>query len=163
MKKIILYGLIWVGFQSLSAQETEEVINTQQVVAQNIEVNKKASKVIILSEGFHAVEGSFFKAEIVEDITEEENNLAQLSSESDVLIYPNPSNGKFKMKLAESLTKNQPYQVMIYNLSGNSIETRTITTQEEIAVDISSQKMGIYIIKVIADNKSLIIKRIEIK
>jgi len=62
-------------------------------------------------------------------------------------IFPNPSNtGLFKISL-----NNKDYSINIFNSIGENIYSSNVLHQENIEVNISSQPIGIYFVKVASD------------
>lgn len=75
-----------------------------------------------------------------------------------MLLYPNPNNGVFKLKLSNH---NSNAEVEVYDILGNLILKRINIKGEGSSFDLSNQPKGIYLIKVkiggIVFNKKLII------
>jgi hypothetical protein len=65
-------------------------------------------------------------------------------------ISPNPGINELNIRLAQKTEAT----VEIYNLLGRKIYTGKLTTMHN-AVDITSWKSGIYLVKVITDKKSI--------
>ncbi len=68
-----------------------------------------------------------------------------------ILIYPNPSDGKFTIQMNELPEINSTLE--IYNLLGEKIYSRPLDQQSLIKMDISTQPEGIYFIKVQSADK----------
>jgi hypothetical protein len=68
--------------------------------------------------------------------------------------FPNPSTGKVMLSCADYSA------IMIYSSDGTLV--RTITENESDAVDLSDLKNGLYILSIIADDNSVVNKRISI-
>ncbi len=80
--------------------------------------------------------------------------LNEISKATDFSIYPNPAEGIFIIK-----GPARPSRVEIYNVMGEKVYTQTIfKTQSEI--DISSQASGIYFLKIIDDDETIVLKKI---
>jgi hypothetical protein len=66
-----------------------------------------------------------------------------------ILVYPNPSNGKYSLKLEENF---QNTLVEIYALDGRRIFNQYTNGQNIIEIDIADAANGQYILTVISDN-----------
>jgi Secretion system C-terminal sorting domain len=75
---------------------------------------------------------------------------SNLTTEKDIKIYPNPSNGNFKIK---SLSNLESEKYKIYDICGLIIKEGIIKETEE-EIDITNYSNGIYIIKIIGENSS---------
>lgn len=80
------------------------------------------------------------------------------SKQSTVLIYPNPSNGQFVVQKLE----NAANAIEIYNSLGEVIY-KSIFIKSSSAIDLSNQPKGIYLIKIISENKTIFNKKIIIQ
>ncbi|MEM6720587.1 MAG: T9SS type A sorting domain-containing protein [Bacteroidota bacterium] len=65
-------------------------------------------------------------------------------------ISPNPGVNELNIRLSQKTNAS----VEVYNLLGRKIHTGKLTTMHN-AIDISSWKSGIYLVKVITDKKSI--------
>ncbi|MBN1183826.1 MAG: T9SS type A sorting domain-containing protein [Bacteroidales bacterium] len=77
-------------------------------------------------------------------------------------IFPNPTNGKINIAL-----KNTPQieRITISNLAGKKVYDQSFTEKQlinDLEIDISDQKSGMYIIHVTTDNKPLLLKLIKL-
>ncbi len=68
---------------------------------------------------------------------------------TNISIYPNPSNGSFTINLASS--SNQ-FNVIISDITGKIIQSYT-NTNNKVLVNISNNPKGIYLIKILENNK----------
>ncbi|MCD4723683.1 MAG: T9SS type A sorting domain-containing protein [Bacteroidales bacterium] len=75
-----------------------------------------------------------------------------IEPEGDIIVYPNPSNGAFKVK---NVIGFKHYE--IYSSYGELIECKSINSSQ-ISINLSSVKNGLYILKFKADTNSAIIK-----
>jgi hypothetical protein len=67
------------------------------------------------------------------------------------LIYPNPSNGKFTLKL---FPDNKMDRLVVLNILGESIfENEFLGNKVDYQIDLSSQSKGIYYLKLYTENK----------
>ncbi|WP_430408999.1 T9SS type A sorting domain-containing protein [Kordia sp.] len=80
------------------------------------------------------------------------NSSVALASTTETVfnILPNPGINELNIRLTEK--KNA--SVEVYNLLGRKIYTGKLTTMHN-AIDITSWKSGIYLVKVITDKKSI--------
>ncbi|WP_042721296.1 T9SS type A sorting domain-containing protein [Flavobacterium sp. B17] len=72
-------------------------------------------------------------------------------------ITPNPTNGIFKVILNKDLENGA---MQIVDLTGNVIYNKVFRNSKELNVDISSQKQGVYLIKIISDNNKIMTEKI---
>ncbi len=79
------------------------------------------------------------------------NTINGLNNTSDkkLEIFPNPSNGIFRL-----LNTTGNYQVEVYNLTGLLIKKQNITTNAEQVIDLSTYAKGSYIIKTVSQDKT---------
>ncbi|MBK0401888.1 T9SS type A sorting domain-containing protein [Adhaeribacter sp. BT258] len=73
--------------------------------------------------------------------------------QSNVQIYPNPSNGQFKV----ALTKGKNYSFTVSDLSGKVIRTQT-TRKEDNMLDMTGVAKGIYLLKIQSATESVVRK-----
>lgn len=88
---------------------------------------------------------------------------APVSIINNLLIYPNPSNGEFKIELKNT---NTAAQLLLFDILGELIEKRDVSAAQAaqpILMDKSSVKTGVYLLKIITKDemvtKKIIIKR----
>ena len=76
---------------------------------------------------------------------------------NNISIYPNPSTGIFNV----SLGNITPSSVEVYDLTGKIILSKKdiVTSNSELAIDLSSASQGVYFVKII-ENQNQIVKRI---
>jgi uncharacterized delta-60 repeat protein len=74
-----------------------------------------------------------------------------LFDKNEIIIYPNPSKGVFKIHSNDSsVLKN----ITIYSILGQFVLSRDITANENI-IDISDQLKGIYLYKILSENNEV--------
>jgi plastocyanin len=67
---------------------------------------------------------------------------------SDVLVYPNPSNGRFQLNI-NGLQEDKTQDLAIYNLQGGMVYATTdLKPQIPQEIDISSFPVGMYLIRI---------------
>lgn len=74
--------------------------------------------------------------------------IASYKKEADILVYPNPSHGQFKLLLNKAFTD---MDIQIYSMAGRLIESKTINPSiagELIDFDLSDQPDGLYFIRI---------------
>lgn len=74
----------------------------------------------------------------------------------DINFYPNPSDGRFEVELETG--SDASIQVSIIDPDGNEVYNRAGTPRDgryDFRVDLSGQRKGIYIMKVVQNNKAL--------
>lgn len=78
-----------------------------------------------------------------------------LSNDLSVMIYPNPTNGKFKIELSNSQLKNNKCEIKIYNLLGEKVfQSSSINGQTSNEIDLSASPKGIYFVQIYNENKN---------
>jgi len=63
-------------------------------------------------------------------------------------VFPNPTSGKFTVQLEESAGNNQGY-IQILGMLGNQIIFKELENSSQFNFDLTNQKSGIYIIRII--------------
>ena len=83
--------------------------------------------------------------------------------ETNIKIYPNPSNGIFNLEISDA--ENSTYTVKVFDIIGAVVYTNTITgtTYLKEQIDISQNAKGMYFLSIESDNGYVISKRIIIK
>lgn len=76
-----------------------------------------------------------------------------VSDSTEILLYPNPSNGNFFISFDNS---NAPYSIEIISVIGQKVFEKQSTTQQSIAVN--NLPKGLYVIKVVKEEKTFIKK-----
>jgi hypothetical protein len=76
---------------------------------------------------------------------------------SDIRVYPNPTNGVFKVT-GDNL-KNYMMQVSVLDMSGKNIITKLCSGADDYTFDISQQPKGFYFVRLNSENTTLV-KRI---
>ncbi len=79
-------------------------------------------------------------------------------SESNIKIFPNPSNGKFKIDLANLDAKD--CRIEITNFSGTPVYSLSSSDKTTIEIDISNYPKGVYLIKLYIQDKSYVSKMV---
>ena len=78
----------------------------------------------------------------------------------EVLTYPNPTNGKLKIKLDNF---NSPdITVRVLNMAGQIVFNEDYRTNGEIEIDLTGNKTGLYMLDITVDERS-IVKKINIE
>ncbi|MEI7500752.1 MAG: M6 family metalloprotease domain-containing protein [Bacteroidota bacterium] len=70
-------------------------------------------------------------------------------SSNGIKIYPNPSNGLFKVVIDEG---REIQEIKVINFTGKEILSRNETGEKEFELDLSYVSQGVYIIKIRTDN-----------
>lgn len=90
-------------------------------------------------------------------------SIAADQPQTDIAIFPNPSNGKFSLQAGSLFTK---YDLEIYNIMGEKVyssHTPPLSiTNRKFEIDLSKQSKGIYLLKIIFD-KGVVKKKIIIQ
>jgi hypothetical protein len=82
----------------------------------------------------------------------------RLTDEDNVIIYPNPSDGRFRVLSREGNIKN----LEVYNISGDKVYVITNLRQQINEIDLSGLEKGIYFLK-ISEAEKVYTKKILIK
>jgi hypothetical protein len=69
-----------------------------------------------------------------------------------VLIYPNPTHGQLQIEL-QGFDKEIKTNLFLYNLSGTLLTSKSITNSSEI-IDLSTNPVGMYILKIVWGDKT---------
>ena len=76
-----------------------------------------------------------------------------------MVVYPNPSNGSFNVKVAGN--SGEQYTVSVFDLVGKLLKTNTYSS--EIAnIDLSDKAKGVYFVVVNAKNSNKKIKIVNL-
>ncbi len=68
----------------------------------------------------------------------------KISSQENLEVFPNPNNGEFTI----NTNSDAPKDVVVYDMNGRIVFTLVQTTENTIAVDISNEAKGLYVVKV---------------
>lgn len=79
--------------------------------------------------------------------------LSENKIESNIKIYPNPSNGTFGIQTSEKIQN-----IVIFDVKGKLVESRSSLTQSK--VDLSNEISGIYFVRIQNENGEWICKKI---
>lgn len=77
----------------------------------------------------------------------------------EVLVYPNPTTGILEIELPK-LKTNQISYLYLYTLTGNLVKQME-KLQKRQSIDISDQPVGIYILRITSDDKTVLRKIIK--
>lgn len=80
-------------------------------------------------------------------------SISENQNDADVLIYPNPSNGQFKITV--NINQNIKSEIIIYDVLGNIIYRINSKGQQITNIDLSKQATGIYFVQVVIDNNEI--------
>lgn len=80
------------------------------------------------------------------------NELA--NSQLNVTISPNPTNGKFIIKVSSSRITNNKFEIKIYNVLGEKVfQFSNLSQQMSHEIDLSASPKGIYFVKIYSDKE----------
>jgi hypothetical protein len=74
------------------------------------------------------------------------------SKMDEIIIYPNPNNGQFIIKVSDSSGQKS---IVIYNILGQDVMNEELSSESN-QIDLYSQPAGIYFYRVLKENRSLI-------
>ena len=89
----------------------------------------------------------YYRGNVEDDI--ETEKLCE-NENDDIVVYPNPSNGRFRVEL-KSYGNDALAEAYVYDNKGILLNVRKITGKEE--VDISDYPAGTYLLRVIANDE----------
>ncbi|MFH1319553.1 MAG: T9SS type A sorting domain-containing protein [Bacteroidota bacterium] len=148
------------------------------IIEDGVTVNMKAANKIILKSGFHAKEGSNFRAYIDPTIgcngqkwsgsssgqasayeppalPEEETEPTReeeppIQRATNIVMFPNPTSGQFTLLLLSE--EETGISVYVSDLLSNIVYQKENITSSHHTIDISSASKGIYFVKIVSDN-----------
>ncbi|MGB0879750.1 MAG: zinc-dependent metalloprotease [Polaribacter sp.] len=150
-------------------QSAENSIIAMNTIYTGATANYDAGNTIYLKPGFHAKSGSTFRAFIegcsqteqkevgldAEIVSEEvKTNTIEEENDTSIKIYPNPTNGIFKVSSKEKIIS---YTVL--NQFNKVISNKKVSTNS-IDVDIQNLSKGVYFIRIQLDSGKMITKKI---
>jgi PKD repeat protein len=86
----------------------------------------------------------------------ENNPVPRIITEEDMYIYPNPNNGMFRIQIQEMNSRD--IQIDVISLEGKLIRSEYFTIPEdefEMEIDLKVNARGVYMIKIITEDKVL--------
>ncbi|MEI6766163.1 MAG: T9SS type A sorting domain-containing protein [Bacteroidota bacterium] len=87
------------------------------------------------------------------------NAIAEISTENNINILPNPSDGHFTLNLSQP--KSGASQIDVYNMNGQNVFSGQCFGNNKSEIDISGQPAGIYLLRMMSEGK-LISKKLVI-
>ena len=157
-------------------QQAKYSIEASNIISSEGNANYQAGSSVILKPGFHAKNGSDFKVliqncggtsarktnyfsnrntiEIPNNNANEELESILKDKNSSLFIYPNPSNGLFKIQ--------SPINILFYsvrNIYGSMVISNK-TNNQQLTVDISRFPKGVYLLELQRENGEIIAKKI---
>jgi len=98
--------------------------------------------------------GSFNGSDVFIAKLSSTTEIHELSNTLDISVFPNPSDGKFRIETnKKQLVKGNDY-IAIYNLSGNRIYFPGFTSQSPNEIDLSAFPKGIYFVNIYAEGET---------
>nr|WP_321452115.1 C1 family peptidase [uncultured Carboxylicivirga sp.] len=86
-------------------------------------------------------------------------NILDAPESPDINLYPNPTTGIVNLLINSNI--NIPETICIYNTSGQIVQQIKTFNQNELVIDLTTLHNGIYLIKMIIDDKSYIFKVVK--
>ena len=145
------------NFQASNSIAASSAINN------NINVNLRANQ-IMMKPGFKVTGGvsAQFRAYVdpciynsalrLESLTynnDEDSMAVKKENKNNIVIFPNPNNGIFKIKLND-IDKGS---IEIVNLYGFTVYKNIFKSQSDFEINMQDQAKGVYILKVLSDNE----------
>jgi hypothetical protein len=87
----------------------------------------------------------------IQEILEEEKVLP------DMIVFPNPNTGFFTLNVEGEKIKN----IYVYDLLGKVVYQKMETKEQKFDIDITGQPKGMYLVKVVSENKTKTLKVIN--
>ncbi len=81
--------------------------------------------------------------------------VADLSAENNITVYPNPSAGRFEI----NSTKNRIESITVFNVIGEEVYQSVISNLHS-TLDLTSFTKGIYFVRIVDENKTVVNKKI---
>ncbi len=95
--------------------------------------------------------------EVFDPEIEEEKRMAQPASQSNLLIYPNPTNNELFIQI-ENAVSDDEYVLYLYDITGSLINRIVLQSSTLNQIQLSNYSTGIYVARIDENNA---IKRIE--
>jgi hypothetical protein len=73
------------------------------------------------------------------------------SADNGIKLYPNPSNGKFTVEIDNAI---EVQTVKVYNIIGSLVREQSVKGNKTIEIDMSTEREGVYIVRVEGNGKS---------
>jgi plastocyanin len=80
-------------------------------------------------------------------IVQNTTGISENKVKTEIVVYPNPSNGKFKLEI-NGLLEDKAKDLAIYNVQGDKIFAATKSKRTSNDIDISNFPKGMYFIKI---------------
>jgi len=80
--------------------------------------------------------------------------------ETDVLVYPNPSDGLITVELLSPLLVNEGVTVEVFDIVGKQLVYKPIDFQNKVKINLSNSTPGVYLCRIRTANGNSIIKKI---
>ncbi|MGP8214500.1 MAG: T9SS type A sorting domain-containing protein [Bacteroidia bacterium] len=137
----------------------------------------KTGKLVYMGYPFETIYPSAKRDTIMKDILIFFFGINSLSTEinqssmnnSQWLIYPNPSNGKFYIQSSAVGAQNFVSDIEVYNMLGEEVysfanghQPRCFGANSSMEIDLGNQPNGIYLLRIETQDGSLITKKLEI-
>jgi hypothetical protein len=78
-----------------------------------------------------------------------------LTDKSNVVVYPNPSNGNFTLTFSHPELVSGSQTIEVYNVLGEKVYSQFIIPNSSFIINLSSQPNGIYLYRVITEDGNL--------
>ncbi|MFZ4401677.1 MAG: T9SS type A sorting domain-containing protein [Bacteroidales bacterium] len=81
------------------------------------------------------------------------SNISDINQNTDFIIYPNPNNGNFSIKL--DLLENETFSLSIYNILGQTVHIQKLNSTDLNSQQISLDNLntGTYFVSLVSENK----------
>jgi hypothetical protein len=83
--------------------------------------------------------------------TGEEAGIHSITTENNISIFPNPSNGNFQLEIKDEKfsSRNENAEIEIYDVLGNTV-FKSVIPNSQIEIDLSANAKGIYMYRVLS-------------
>ena len=105
------------------------------------------------------VSGGDFGSSETTQIAVETLSVGEFFLNNNVSIFPNPVNSELNIKLGD--TNNLPDSFEIYNVLGQSVLQKSISSNADLTLDASNFSNGVYFIKIAKEDSSLTLRFIK--
>ncbi|MBI9054890.1 MAG: T9SS type A sorting domain-containing protein [Bacteroidales bacterium] len=146
------------GSNSLLSDETGKANFTNNKPANNVAYT-------LIKSGYNEISGtvSILDEDVVVNKTMSLTTGVSMLKEKHFTIYPNPSNGKFKLLIKN--IENTEYRLSIFNVLGVQVLNKKLNGTNDISssINISNENSGVYFIKLTSDKGDSICKKIYVE
>lgn len=87
-------------------------------------------------------------------------NVAAVTENAQVLIYPNPSEGIFTLEMGQDIVTGDPSQIVLRDAAGRILEPAIYLQKERVELDLGNFADGIYFLELHTGNGSVLCRKL---